>query len=68
MLQFVPCDFELSLGALVIVAIHARIFNQYVEAVHEGARGGGPIGMKCRRVVDGALLRPLIGGKPQLWI
>jgi hypothetical protein len=62
MLQLIPCDFKLSFGALVIVAIHARVLNQNIKAVHEGARGGGSVGMKCRCVVNSALLRPLNGG------
>jgi len=56
-LQLVPCDFELSFGALVIVAIHARVLNKNVQAVYKRARGGGSVGVKCRRVVNGTPLK-----------
>ena len=34
-LQFVPGDFELALGALMLEAIHAHVLHQDVETVHE---------------------------------
>ena len=60
--QFVPGGLELRFRALVIRAVHARVLDQDVEAVYEGARRCRPVCVKCRRVVDMALL------KPQLWL
>ena len=47
LLQFVPCDFELSLSALVLEAIQADVLHQDVEAVDEGASGGCPTRSIC---------------------
>ncbi len=52
MLQFVPGGLELRFRSFVIRAVHARIFDQNVQAVHKSARGGRPIRIKCGRVVD----------------
>ena len=47
LLQFVPCDFELSLSALVLKSIKAHVLHQDVEAVDEGASGGSPTRSIC---------------------
>ena len=62
LLQFVPGGLELRFRALVIRAVHARVLDQNVQAVHEGPRRGRPVCVKCRCVADKALLNP------QLWL
>ena len=42
LLQFVPGDFKLSLGALVLEAVEPDVLHQNVQAVHKGACRGYP--------------------------
>lgn len=51
-MQLLPGNLKLRFGTFVIVAVHTRVLNKNVEAVDEGARGGGTVRVKCGRVVD----------------
>jgi hypothetical protein len=42
-LQFVPGDFELALGALMLKTIKPHVFHQNVQAVNESTSRGIPV-------------------------
>ena len=57
LLQFIPRDFELGLGALVIVAIHPRILDEDVQTMNKRPCRGGP-----------STLRHVCGGDKELLV
>ena len=63
MLQLIPGNIKLTLGALVIKAVETGVFDQNIQAVHEGTGRGYPAGLSgCGCRLD-TLLLMFSGGK-----